>query len=133
MKEMKSTIYTLLIIVMFIAIGTNNTFAGSNELSDKGFGASNSSITSDDYRLFQNYPNPFNPVTRLSYKLNKDGFVTLKVYNLVGQELYTLVSEYQKTGTYNVRFDGSELTTGIYIYKLQVNDFSSVKRMTLIK
>lgn len=118
---------------MFITLGTNNTFAGSNEHTDYGFGASNSSISSDDYKLHQNYPNPFNPVTRVSYKMSKDGFVSLKIYNLVGQELITLVNEYQKAGSYNVRFDGSDLTTGIYIYKLQVNDFSSVKRMTLIK
>ena len=130
---MKFTTHILITFVMFITLGINNSFAGSNEHTDNGFGASNSSISSDDYKLHQNYPNPFNPVTRVSYKMSKDGFVSLKVYNLVGQELITLVSEYQKAGSYNVRFDGSDLTTGIYIYKLQVNDFSSVKRMTLIK
>lgn len=133
MKEMKLTTRIIITLVMFITLGLNISFAGSNELTDNGFGAGNTSITSDDYKLHQNYPNPFNPVTRLSYKINKDGYVLLKVYNLVGQELYTLVSEYQKAGSYNVRFDGSDLTTGIYIYKLQVNDFTSVKRMTLIK
>ncbi|MEP7146877.1 MAG: T9SS type A sorting domain-containing protein [bacterium] len=88
---------------------------------------------SDDYKLYQNFPNPFNPATIISYKLNQSGYVTLKVYNLVGQVVKTLVSEYQEAGTYSKQFDASVLSAGIYLYKLQVNNFTSVKRMTLIK
>lgn len=87
----------------------------------------------DDYKLFQNFPNPFNPVTRISYKINLSGFVTLKVYNLVGQVIRVLVEENQKPGRYEVEFDATDLSSGIYLYKLEINDFSSVKRMTLLK
>lgn len=87
----------------------------------------------DDYKLYQNFPNPFNPATIISYKINQGGFVTLKVYNLVGQVVKTLVGEYQEAGTYSKQFEASELSAGVYLYKLQVNNFTSVKRMTLIK
>ncbi|HRE40972.1 MAG TPA: T9SS type A sorting domain-containing protein, partial [Ignavibacteria bacterium] len=86
-----------------------------------------------DFRLYQNYPNPFNPSTTISYKLNSDGFVSLKVYNLIGQEVKTLVDNYQKAGVYKVNFEATEFTSGIYIYKLQMNNSTSVRRMTLLK
>jgi len=92
-----------------------------------------SSTNSVDYRLFQNYPNPFNPSTIISYQIKKEGFVTLQVYNLVGQVIRTLVYEHQNPGNYEVEFEASELTTGVYLYKLSINGFTSVKRMTLIK
>ena len=88
---------------------------------------------SEDYKLFQNFPNPFNPVTKISYKISRGGFVSLSVFNLVGQELAVLVNENQSMGRYEVEFDASTLPTGVYLYKLQVNGFSSVKRMTVIK
>lgn len=88
---------------------------------------------SDDYKLYQNFPNPFNPVTRISYKIEREGVVSLKVYNLVGQVVGVLVNEKQSAGRYEVEFDASELTSGVYLYKLQINGFTSVKRMTVIK
>ena len=96
-------------------------------------GAGKSTNISDDYKLYQNFPNPFNPATIINYKINQGGYVTLKVYNLVGQVVKTLVSEYQEPGTYSEQFNASELSAGIYLYKLQVNNYTSVKRMTLIK
>ncbi|MEO8209560.1 MAG: T9SS type A sorting domain-containing protein [bacterium] len=99
----------------------------------EGIGAGKVSNVFDDYKLYQNFPNPFNPATIISYKVNEGGFVTLKVYNLVGQVVRTLVNEYQGVGTYSEQFEASELSAGIYLYKLQVNGFTSVKRMTLIK
>ena len=110
--------------------------AGENEIPSSqldGFGSGNSAGNVDDYKLYQNYPNPFNPVTKISYKINNEGFVSLKVYNLVGQVVGVLVNENQEPGTYSVIFNGNQLTTGIYLYKLQVNGFTTVKRMTLIK
>jgi hypothetical protein len=95
--------------------------------------AAGDAFNSDDYKLFQNFPNPFNPATIISYKINQSGFVTLKVYNLVGQVVKVLVNENQESGTYSKQFDASELSAGIYLYKLQINSFTSVKRMTLIK
>lgn len=87
----------------------------------------------DRFTLNQNYPNPFNPSTILSYTLKTDGNVKLTVFNLVGQSVAVLVDGFQKAGYYEVAFDASELPAGIYLYKLQVGDYSSVKRMTLVK
>ena len=131
---MKKKIFAIL-LVMILGFGGMNLAVSSDHsksnLENKG-GISNSG-PSEDYRLYQNFPNPFNPATIISYKLNNDGYVSLSVYNLVGQEVATLVSEFQKSGTYSKQFDASNLAAGVYLYKLQVNGFTSVKRMTLIK
>jgi hypothetical protein len=85
------------------------------------------------YGLSQNYPNPFNPTTNIKYQLQDNGFVTLKVYDILGQEVATLVNEKLNAGIYEIKFDGNNLSSGLYFYKLNVNDFSSVKRMLLVK
>lgn len=124
---------SILFIVMFFifsALGVANTKTHSKFSNGKGSGAGS---YSDDYRLYQNYPNPFNPSTIIGFKLNTSGYVSLKVYNLVGNVVATLIGEYKQQGNYEVEFDASNLTAGVYLYKLQINDFSSVKRMTLIK
>ena len=84
-------------------------------------------------RLEQNFPNPFNPLTKISYSLPSDQFVKLKIYNLSGQEILTLVEEDQPAGNHQVKFDGSQLTSGVYIYQLQTNEFSDSKKLILIK
>ena len=129
-------IYLRILILAVIFSLSINLNAETKNHSDNSFGkagAGRSNNISDDYKLYQNFPNPFNPATIISYKINQSGFVTLKVYNLVGQVVRTLVSEYQETGTYTEQFNASELAAGIYLYKLQVNNYTSVKRMTLIK
>ncbi|MDQ3019155.1 MAG: T9SS type A sorting domain-containing protein [Bacteroidota bacterium] len=120
---------------MIFSLSINLNAETKNHLDNKlgGIGGGNVSNVFDDYKLYQNFPNPFNPATIISYKVNQGGFVTLKVYNLVGQVVRTLVNEYQDVGTYSKQFEASELSAGIYLYKLQVNGFTSVKRMTLIK
>ncbi len=88
------------------------------------------------YKLEQNYPNPFNPTTTIQFDLPKDGFVTLKVFNILGQEVATLLNREQMTeGTNEVQFDGSRLASGVYFYRLTVNDgqFEQVKKMMMIK
>lgn len=75
-----------------------------------------------DYSLSQNYPNPFNPVTTISYQIPTDGFVTLKVYDVLGKEVATLVNGQKLSGSYIVQFDGSNLSSGIYFYKISVGD-----------
>jgi subtilisin family serine protease/tetratricopeptide (TPR) repeat protein len=85
-----------------------------------------------NYRL-ENYPNPFNPTTNIKYQLPKNGFVTLKVYDILGREVATLVNENQQAGSYSVLFDASKLASGIYIYTIHANDFVQSKKMNLVK
>jgi hypothetical protein len=85
------------------------------------------------YKLEQNYPNPFNPTTTIRYQIPKDGMVTLKVYDLLGAEVVTLVSEELVSGKYEVNFNASRLASGVYLYKLQADEFISVKKMILLK
>lgn len=81
----------------------------------------------------ENYPNPFNPTTIISYQLPKDGFVTLKVYDMIGREVATLVNEDKNAGYYKVNFDAARLTSGIYIYTINTNNFIQSKKMLLVK
>jgi hypothetical protein len=85
------------------------------------------------YNLSQNYPNPFNPVTQISFAIPKQGLVTLKVFNILGQQVATLVNEVKSAGEYRVDFNASGLTSGVYFYKLESNGYSDIKKMMLIK
>jgi hypothetical protein len=85
------------------------------------------------FRLDQNYPNPFNPATTIRYTIPELEKVVLKVFNILGQEVATLVNEVQNRGTYQTTFDASQLASGIYIYRLQAGSFNEVKRMMLVK
>jgi hypothetical protein len=85
------------------------------------------------FRLDQNYPNPFNPSTTIHYDLQKSGFVTLKVYNVLGQEVADLVNEVRQTGTYKVTFNASSLASGVYFYTLKANNFAETRKMLLLK
>lgn len=93
----------------------------------------NSTETPKEYQLSQNYPNPFNPTTNISFALAKSGYMSLKVYNSMGQEVKTLTSGVLNAGSYTVNFDGTGLSSGIYFYKLQSEGFTSVKKMMLVK
>lgn len=85
------------------------------------------------FELSQNYPNPFNPTTKISWQSPVSNWQTLKVYNILGKEVTTLVNEYREAGSYEINFDASNLSSGIYIYKLQVGEYTQTKKMTLIK
>ena len=85
------------------------------------------------YSLKQNYPNPFNPTTNIQFAIPKAGFVTMKVYNLLGQEVSTLVDEYKNAGTYKVDFNASNLSSGVYFYKIDAGNYTNVKKMILMK
>jgi Secretion system C-terminal sorting domain len=85
------------------------------------------------YDLSQNYPNPFNPTTQINFSVPKNSFVTLKVYNVLGQEVATLFSGMQKAGNYVATFDANRFASGVYFYRLQAGTFSSVKKMMLLK
>ena len=86
-----------------------------------------------EYKLFQNYPNPFNPATVIKFQIKDSRFVTLKIYDVLGKVVSTLVNGNYKPGTYEATFDGGSLPSGIYFYKLQAGEFSEVKKMVLIK
>lgn len=89
--------------------------------------------TPTSYMLKQNYPNPFNPVTIITYMLPKNSQVSLKVYDMTGQLIITLCEGNQNAGIYLMNFDASNLSSGVYFYKLTANEFSDVKRMVVIK
>ena len=87
----------------------------------------------DKFALYQNYPNPFNPSTNIKYQIANNKLVILKIYDILGKEVETLVNENQKPGTYEVTFDGSKLSSGIYFYTLTAGEYNETKKMVLIK
>ncbi|OYV88582.1 MAG: hypothetical protein B7Z63_00115 [Ignavibacteriae bacterium 37-53-5] len=86
-----------------------------------------------EIRLYQNYPNPFNPTTAISYELSANSYVTLKVYDVLGREVATLVNGVQKIGSYEVQFEGSRLASGVYFYRLMAGGNVITKKMVLVK
>jgi photosystem II stability/assembly factor-like uncharacterized protein len=89
--------------------------------------------TPSKYTLEQNYPNPFNPTTIIKYEMPESGFVSLKIYDILGREVQTLVNGNKIRGTYEVSFNGSSLASGVYLYKLKAGNYTSTKKMMLIK
>jgi hypothetical protein len=85
------------------------------------------------YKLEQSYPNPFNPSTIIRYHLPENGYVKLKIYDILGNEVATLVNEHKEAGYYEVSFDASNLSTGVYFYKLQAGNFVMTKKMLLAR
>ncbi len=115
--------------------GDSWNFAVNSTISITVNSIQNLNEVASKYSLSQNFPNPFNPTTNIKYGLTKSGFVTLKVYDLVGREVATLVNQNQNAGTYIVDFKANDygLTSGIYFYKISSGDFSQVRKMILTK
>ncbi len=90
-------------------------------------------VRTASYNLAQNYPNPFNPSTVISYSIPRDGFVKVKIFNVLGQEVKTLVNSNQKAGEYKVIFNADNMTSGIYLYQIQSGDYNFTKKMMLVK
>lgn len=116
------------------------TFANPNDRDTLNFVAmveptavENEGEQPNEYFLEQNYPNPFNPSTKISYGIQEAGVVNLKVYNILGSEVTTLVNEHKPAGNYEVSFGEKELASGIYIYRLTVNNFIQTRKMILEK
>ena len=90
-------------------------------------------LVPEEFNLFQNYPNPFNPTTTIKFALQKAGIVNLTVYNMLGEQIVTLINEVKEAGFYDVQFDARNLSTGIYVYRLSAGDFIQTKKLTLMK
>ncbi|MCH8032514.1 MAG: T9SS type A sorting domain-containing protein [Bacteroidetes bacterium] len=91
------------------------------------------SLIVDEFKLFQNYPNPFNPATNIGFRIADFGFVSFKVYDVLGSEVATLVNDEKPAGSYEVKFSATGLPSGIYFYKLQTESFIETKKMILLK
>jgi len=92
-----------------------------------------SGIMPDEYALSQNYPNPFNPTTNIRFSLPSNGHTSLKVYDMLGREVRTLISEEMPAGYYEINFDAHNLSSGVYFYTLTSGNFTSSNKMILLK
>ena len=100
---------------------------GVSSVDERGF-------TPFKFELSQNYPNPFNPTTQIAYTIQKAGKVELKIYDVLGREVMTLVNKEMTPGKYTADFDAGNLASGVYIYRIQAgSEFAAVKKMVLIK
>jgi len=121
-------------LVILEDIGNNGTIDDTLRINNIITGTGDGFILlPDKYSLEQNYPNPFNPSTLIKYDIKKDGFVSLKVYNILGKEVASIVNEVKRAGRYEVEFNGSNLGSGIYYYRLQAGEFSETRKMLLLK
>lgn len=125
-------------LVVLVDIGNNGTIDDTLTLVNQVTGLQNdqgSLISPDNYHLAQNYPNPFNPSTKITFVIpnGERNLVTLKVFDILGNEVATLVNEYREAGRYEVTFDASNLASGMYLYRLQSGSFVETKKMILIK
>jgi photosystem II stability/assembly factor-like uncharacterized protein len=131
--EENQDIFTLAVDeVDYLWAGT--TWSGVFRTSNPTLGIDvNKGDVAKESELFQNYPNPFNPETRVRYSIRKRGFVSLKVYDVLGREISTLVSEEKQAGNYEVVFDAADLSSGVYLYRLLSGDVVQTRRLLLLK
>jgi len=118
---------------MIEAVDDAGNSGWTTELSTSITSIKNEAALPTVFALEQNYPNPFNPSTMISYSIPQSSFVTLKVYDILGNEITTLVNETRSAGKYEVRFDASELSNGVYFYTVNADNFTSTKKMLLMK
>ncbi len=85
------------------------------------------------FELYQNFPNPFNPATKIRYSIAKEGLVTLKIFNIIGEEVAVLVNKEKSSGMYEIDFNAASIPSGVYFYQLKAADFIQTKKMILIK
>jgi|WetSurMetagenome_2_1015567.scaffolds.fasta_scaffold18062_2 hypothetical protein len=133
-KRLSNWVDTSIFTVAFVQNDVNKEVINSGRGYYMPTGVSNNnSILPEKYFLSQNYPNPFNPVTKINFGIPKSGLTTLKVYDILGNLVYTLVNGNLNAGSYNYEFDGSDLSSGIYYFKLTSGEYTDVKKMTLVK
>ena len=127
------SIYSLLITNNYIFAGTNGQSVWKRPLSQVIDVKNISSEIPTDFSLEQNYPNPFNSITNVKFQIINSGIVKIKVYDLLGKEVKTIVNEYMQPGTYNVSFDAEGLSSGVYFYRMEASNFTSTKKCVLLK
>ena len=102
-------------------------------VSDGSVGIDNEITAPNEFHLYQNYPNPFNPTTQIKFSIPESDYVSLKVYNILGEVVSTLIEGFQQAGTHTFTFDGSSLSSGVYLYKLSTDNFVETKKLILLK
>jgi hypothetical protein len=125
-------------VVYALVVSGTNLFAGGEgvwkrPLSDFTDVIEKVNNLPQGFTLSQNYPNPFNPATTIKYSLAKEGNVKLTVYNAIGNKVATIVNENKPAGNYSVQFNGSNLSSGIYLYRLESGNYSVAKKFILMK
>jgi hypothetical protein len=115
-----------------VAVGENYIIRTTNGGEPIGIKPIGTEIP-NEFKLYQNYPNPFNPNSKIKFQISKSSIVTLKVYDVLGKEIQTLVNEKLSPGTYEVTFNGSNLPSGVYFYRLTAVDFNETKKLILLK
>ena len=113
------------------AIGDNAVLKTTN--GGLTFAGNNSNQVPEQFTLYQNYPNPFNPGTKIGFRTAGSGLVTLKIYDIKGKEIASIVKEYKQPGNYEINWDGSNYPSGVYFYELETYNHSETKKMLLIK
>ncbi|WP_304131108.1 T9SS type A sorting domain-containing protein [Ignavibacterium album] len=116
--------------VIYAGLGPTNLYFNSSNLTTD---VEDNFVSLDNYALYQNYPNPFNPSTRIVWQSPVSGWQALKVYDILGNEVATLVNEYKEAGRNEVEFDASKLSSGLYIYTLKAGNFITSRKMMLVK
>jgi hypothetical protein len=111
---------------------STNPDIGADEL-DGVVGVEDEETLPTEFALEQNYPNPFNPTTSIQYAVSNRQFVTLEVYDVLGNEIATLVNEEKPAGTYELTWNAEQLPSGVYLYQLKAGDYVNTKKMILIK
>jgi hypothetical protein len=122
-----------LVLTLYHTLGDSLALPSSARLNDGSTGIIFSDNDEFGFRLDQNYPNPFNPNTNIRFQIPENGLATLKIYDILGTEITTLISDELSAGNYDFDFDGSKLTSGIYFYRLTTETFSQTRKMILIK
>lgn len=132
----------IIILITFLTVPVLSGTAGSGVSSSIFFNIENSSVSSytqtsvevpKGYYMGQNYPNPFNPVTNIYFSIPKNQNVRLTITDVLGKEVVKIIDGNINAGTYRADFNGTGLASGVYLYKLETADYSSVKKMTLVK
>ncbi len=111
---------------------TGLAFAETGVVNDVKDDENNNTVPTD-FSLSQNYPNPFNPITMINYQLPVTSDVNLRIYNQLGQKVATLVKKRQGAGNYQVAWDSSRFSSGIYYYRIEAGEFQDVKKMILLR